>query len=69
MKNNDYYSVLWQCEIDEKGDPIGDFEEQEFKTKAKALNFYNKHKKDKDKHAFLVTKRNEEGFIIEDIIY
>lgn len=68
MKNY-YYSVLWYTEIDENGNPQGDFDEREFQTKSKAMNFYNKHKNDKDKFSFLVTKRDEDGFIIDDIVW
>lgn len=64
-----YYSVLWYNEIDENGNPQGDFEEREFQTKNKAMIFYNKHKNDKDKFSFLVTKRDEDGFIIDDIVW
>ena len=69
MKNKKYYSVLWYNEIDKNGNPLGDFEEREFETKYKAMNFYNRHKNDKDKFCFWVTKRDTDGFVIEDIIY
>lgn len=67
--SKNYYSVLWYTQIDEKGEAIGDFEEREFETKHKALNFYNRHKNNKDKFWFWVTKRDNDGFVITDIIY
>lgn len=69
MKTKNYYSVLWYSEIDDNGNPVGDFEEREFESKYKAMNFYNRHKKDKDKFGFWVSKRDEDGFVIVDIIY
>lgn len=43
--------------------------EKDFSTKQALLNFYEKHKNDKDKFYFWGTKRNSNGEVVEDIIY
>lgn len=64
-----YYSVIWYTEIDKNGNPLGDFEEKEFKTKQQALSFYNNHKKDADKFCWWVSSRDEDGFVMDDFVY
>lgn len=65
-----YYEVLWY-ERDIYADMYEDelVETKEFKSKKAALNFYNKHKHDKEKYGWWITKRDEGNNILEDIIY
>lgn len=64
MKEAVYYEVLWYTLP-----KLSNYETRTFKSKKAALNFYNKHKDDVDKWEWWVTKRDEEGYVIEDIIY
>ena len=63
------YEVLYYPSINEKGDYTGDPITKEFKTKKSALNFYEKHKNDTDKFGWWVTARDEDGCVLDDIIY
>ena len=67
MKN--YYEVLWYEGSTEEEALEHDYHYEEFTTRKEAMNYYNKHKNDSGKFGWLVTKRNEYGEIIEDIIY
>lgn len=58
-----YFEVLWYLEK-ERMNPVF----KEFKTKKGALNFYQKHKNDNDKFGFWVTKRDEDGYVVDDLI-
>ena len=49
------YEVLWF--MDHNG-IIEDWFDKTFKTKKQALRYYNRHKKDKGKYGWLVTKRD-----------
>lgn len=57
------FEVLWYV----KG--INDPKTKEFSSKKAALNYYEKHKDDKGCHGWWVTKRDEDWFVLEDIIY
>ena len=59
-----YYEVLYYTDENDK-----DCIFLEFKTRNQALKYYNQHKDDADKFHFWVTKRDEDGFVVEDIIY
>lgn len=59
-----YYEVLWY-----KNENLENPTFKEFKTKKQALKFYEEHKKDTDKFGFWVTKRNEEGEVLKDLVY
>lgn len=59
------YEVLYYTSVDMMGDPIF----KEFKTRKQALNFYEQHKNDNDKFGWWVTKRDQDGYVVEDIIY
>ena len=58
-----YYEALWFI--------VGhdDYNSKSFRSKKAALNFYNRHKDDPDKEGWWVTKRDEEGIVLEDYIY
>lgn len=63
------YEVLWY-EVDAltnraTGDPFT----KEFRTHNAAMNFYNRHKEDVDKCDWWVTKRDKDGYVIEDLVY
>ena len=63
-----YFEVLWYKGRNEKEALENDFEYIEFPDRKEAMSYYKKHRKDKNKFGWLVTKRNEWGEIIEDII-
>lgn len=68
-----YYEVLWynkeENESVENSMQNGDIDCKEFKTKKQALAYYEKHKSDNDKCGWWVTKRDKDGFVIDDIVY
>ena len=57
------YECLWY--IEKNGN---DYFWEDFKTRKGAIAFYNKHKNDSDKFDWWVTKRDEDGMVIEDIV-
>lgn len=67
-----YYECLWYNKDPEQDDleamQFGDTESKEFKTKRQAVIFYNKHKNDPDKCGWWVTKRDEDGWVLDDIV-
>lgn len=68
-----YYECLWYCKTEDQSDDeamqFGDTDWKEFKTKKQALSYYEKHKNDPDRCGWWVTKRDEDGCVIEDYIY
>ena len=56
------YEVMWFSDHD---NVIEDCFTLEFKSKKEAIDYYLKHKDDKDKYGFKVTKRNERLEILE----
>ena len=68
-----YYECLWYCKTEDQSDDetmqFGDIDCKEFKTKKQALSYYEKHKNDPDRCGWWVTKRDEDGCVIEDYIY
>lgn len=64
-----YYEVLWYEGETEEQALQNDFTYEEFNTRKEAMFYYNKHKNDKNCWGWLVTKRNEYGEIVEDIIF
>ena len=70
--NRKYYEVLWyECEEGQEKNPqeYGDADWRRFSSKKKALEYYEKHKNDKCKCLWWVTYRDEEGFVLDDIVY
>ena len=68
-----YYECLWYWKTEDQTDDqamqFGDTDSKEFKTKKQALSYYEKHKNDPDRCGWWVTKRDEDGCVIDDIIY
>lgn len=60
-----FYELLWYDKRKGNEDPVW----REFKTKKQALCYYEKIKNDNNLYDFWLTKRNEEGEVLEDIIY
>ena len=58
----EFYEVMWFSNHD---GIIEDCFTLEFKTKDEALSYYSKHKDDKDKYGWKVTKRNERLDVLE----
>lgn len=64
------YEVLWYVGATEQEAMLGgNIYTKEFSTKKQALNYYEKHKNDAGCFGWLVTKRNSDWEIVEDIIY
>lgn len=66
--SGNYYEVLYYPRMNERGDYEGDPITKEYKSKKQALAYYEKHKNDGDKFGWWVTYRDEDGYIIDDII-
>ena len=69
-----YYEVLFftkeENESEEQATRNGDYETRKFGGKKRALAWYEKHKDDKNKCAFWVTRRDDEtGEVLEDLVY
>lgn len=68
-----YYEALWyykeEGQTEEMAFQFGDTDSKEFRTKKQAIAFYEKHKADTDKCGWWVTKRDDDGYVLEDIIY
>ena len=64
-----YYEVLWYPRINENGNYDGDPISREFKTKKAALNYYEKHKDDEGCFGWWVTQRDEDGCVLDDLVY
>lgn len=60
------YSVVWYT-YDKEND-MDKFHEKEYKTKKSAMNFYEKHKADKDKYLWWVSSRDEYWMVVDDFI-
>ena len=58
------YECLWYRDPE-----LNDTVTKEFSTKKAALNFYEKHKNDPDKFGWWVTKRDEDWYAVEDLIW
>lgn len=61
------YEVLWYVGDDKE--LLDNYETKTFKKRDAAMRFYEKHKNDPDKFAWWVTKRDDDGYILEDIVY
>lgn len=61
------FEVLWY-NVEQRGDVWEDYETKEFYTRKQALKFYESIKDDPTKDGFWVTHRDEDWFVIEDII-
>ena len=57
-----YYEVLYYLDED-----LNNFETVEFKSKKKALKFYEQHKD--EYYGWWITKRDSDNNILEDIVY
>lgn len=57
------FEVLWY--ENGKADPFT----KEFDNRKDAMKFYNEHKGDAEKFDFWVTKRDEDWYVVEDIVY
>ena len=56
------YEVLWYTDPDT-------YETKEFSSRKAAMNYYEKHKDDDGKFGWWVTKRDEDWFVVEDLVY
>lgn len=63
------FEVLWYGGKTEKEASDSDCETEEFGTRNSAMKFFNKHKDDEDKWNFMVTHRDADWCIVEDIVY
>lgn len=64
-----YYEVLWYEDyVDETGAKLQDCHFKSFKSKKSALHFYEQHKDDSSKYDWWVTKRDNDGTVLEDMI-
>ena len=60
------YEVLWYDDTEQK---FEHYETKSFKSAKAAMNYYNKHKDDAGKYGWWVTKRDEDGVVIDDLVY
>lgn len=63
------FEALWYEGATEQEAYRGDYHTKEFYTRKKAVAFYNEHRNDQGKFGWLVTHRNADWDVIEDIIY
>lgn len=66
---NPRFEVLWYEGANEQEAYQGDYHTKEFFTRKKAIAFYKDHKEDEGKFGWMVTHRNADWEIIEDIVW
>lgn len=68
-----YYEALWYYKTEDQTEneamQFGDIDSKEFRSSKQALTYYEKHKDDPDKCGWWVTKRDEDGCVIDDLVY
>lgn len=70
MKNSgNYFEVLYYVGKTAALAVQKDFITKKFESKKDALNFFEKHNNDNDKHAFWVTERKLNGDLYNEIFY
>ena len=68
-QTKDAFEALWYEGEDEDEAMNGDPHTKEFKTRKEVMNFYEKHKNDKNKFGWWVTRRDSDWFVVEDIVF
>ena len=64
-----YYEVLWYEGQNEHEALCGDYYTKKYLSRKQALAYYEKHKNDANKFGWWVTERDEDGYILDDLIY
>lgn len=67
--NSNYFEVLFYVGETAQIAVQSDFVAKKFESKKDAFDFYEKHKKDTDKHLFWVTERSLNGHVIADFVW